>query len=234
MKGKITAVLFIIVFILMVAVVCTFLTGWDRSDPASPSDTADPAGNADITLITPPAETASSTQEPSSTAPIVVVAPSDSTPPPVSTPAPTPTPATTIAPVQPSYSGTDLGSGSFRSSTGAKLDIQADWSAKTISSSQIEVTVTISLDSYSLHLQAVPNSVNVNLDGQYVSLNAPAVDYDGSALINTVLATKTFTVDLAEGQSDNLSLAVEWHFGGTYGDVELPSIECGGTISLSR
>lgn len=234
MKGKITAVLFIIVFILMVAVVCTFLTGWDRSDPASPSDTADPAGNADITLITPPAETASSTQEPSSTAPIVVVAPSDSTPPPVSTPAPTPTPATTIAPVQPSYSGTDLGSGSFRSSTGAKLDIQADWSAKTISSSQIEVTVTISLDSYSLHLQAVPNSVNVNLDGQYVSLNAPAVDYDGSALINTVLSTKTFTVDLAEGQSDNLSLAVEWHFGGTYGDVELPSIECGGTISLSR
>lgn len=236
MKGKITAVLFIIVFILMVAVVCTFLTGWDRNEPGSPSDTTDPSGNADITLMTPPVDTVSPTQAPSSTAPIVVVGSPDSTPIPAPTPTPspaaTPAPTPTQAPVS-SY-GTALGSGSFRSSTGAKLDIQADWSAKTISSSQVEVTVTISLDSYSLHLKAVPNSVNVNLGGQYVSLDAPAVDYDGSALINTVLASKTFTVDLSEGQSDDLNLAVEWHFGGTYGDVELPSIECGGTISLSR
>lgn len=31
MKGKITAVLFIVVFILVVAVVCTFLTSWDKA-----------------------------------------------------------------------------------------------------------------------------------------------------------------------------------------------------------
>lgn len=60
------------------------------------------------------------------------------------------------------------------------------------------------------------------------------MDYDGAEAINTVLAEKTFTVDLAQGESDSLTLAVEWHFGGTYGDVELPVIECGGSINLSR
>lgn len=92
----------------------------------------------------------------------------------------------------------------------------------------------MSLDSYSMHLQAVPNSVNISLDGQFVSLDAPAIDYDGNALINTELASKTFTIDLSSGQSKTMTLAVEWHFGGTYGEVEVPVLECGGSISLSR
>lgn len=233
MKGKITAVLFIIVFILMVAVVCTFLTGWDRDTPADPSD---PTGSADVNILPPEPDAPSAAPSSAPTSSIGIISSPDITQVPAATPVPTPAPTAAPVPTQAPVSnyGTDLGSGSFRSSTGAKLDIQADWSAKTVSGSQVEVTVKVSLDSYSLHLQAVPNSVNVNLGGQYVSLDAPAVDYDGSAQINTVLASKTFTVDLAEGQSDDLSLAVEWHFGGTYGDVELPSIECGGTVSLSR
>lgn len=230
MKGKITAVLFIVVFILVVAVVCTFLTSWDKAgnDEAQGEDD----GGSSVVVVMPTPGTTSPAETPAASAAISTPAPTAS---PAGSPAPTPTPTPAPTPTpEPVYTEQDLGSGSFKSDTGAKLNIRADWSARTISSSQIEVKVKISLDSYSIHLQAVPNSVNVNLAGQYTSLDAPAVDYDGAEAINTVLAEKTFTVDLAQGESDSLTLAVEWHFGGTYGDVELPVIECGGSINLSR
>lgn len=225
MKNKITAILFIVVFLLIVAVLFTFFSSLDKK----PAETPEPAISAEPSdaIIdyspepTQPVQTAAPTQPVNTPAP---------TPP--ATPTPTPTPSTEpSAPV--SYGG-ELGSGSFKSDTGAKLDIHADWSAKSVSSTQVEVTVKVMLDSYSLHLQRVANSVNINLGGQYVSLDAPEVEYDGSEALTTELASKTFTVDLAEGQSADLSLAVEWHFGGSYGNMELPVLECGGTVSLSR
>lgn len=223
MKNKITAILFIVVFLLVVAVVFTFFSSFDR-DHSAPDATVIPTETPGITYMPEPTQ---SVQTPEPTQPA-------STPVPTPPPTPTPTPSAEPEPTQPVSYGADLGSGSFKSDTGAKLNIHADWSARTVSATQAEVTVKVILDSYSLHLQAVSNSVNLNLGGQYVSLNAPAVDYDGSEALSTELASKTFTVELSEGQSDDLSLAVEWHFGGTYGDVELPVIECGGTISLSR
>lgn len=224
MKNKITAILFIVVFLLIVAVLFTFFSSLDKKPAETPSlPSAEPS---DVIIDYSP-EPTQPVQTDAPTQPVNTPSP---TPP--ATPTPTPTPsAEPSAPV--SYGG-KLGSGSFKSDTGAKLDIHADWSAKTVSSSQVEVTVKVILDSYSLHLQGVANSVNINLGGQYVSLDAPAVDYDGSAAISTELASKTFTVDLAEGQSDDLSLAVEWHFGGSYGNMDLPVIECGGTVSLAR
>ncbi len=224
MKNKITAILFIVVFLLIVAVLFTFFSSLDKKPAETPSlPSAEPS---DVIIDYSPEPT----QPVQTNAPTQPVNTPSPTPP--ATPTPTPTPsAEPSAPV--SYGG-ELGSGSFKSDTGAKLDIHADWSAKTVSSSQVEVTVKVILDSYSLHLQGVANSVNINLGGQYVSLDAPAVDYDGSAAISTELASKTFTVDLAEGQSDDLSLAVEWHFGGSYGNMDLPVIECGGTVSLAR
>lgn len=220
MKNKITAILFIVVFLLIVAVVFTFFSSFDKKPAETPGLPSEEPSDAIIDY------------SPESSQPVETVAPSQ----PAETPDPTPTPSPTPSaePSAPASYGDELASGSFKSDTGAKLDIHADWTAKTVSSSQVEVTVKVMLDSYSLHLQAVPNSVNVNLAGQYVSLDAPAVEYDGAPALTTELASKTFTVDLAEGQSSDLSLAVEWHFGGSYGNMDLPVIECGGTISLAR
>lgn len=220
MKNKITAILFIVVFLLIVAVVFTFFSSFDKKPAETPGLPSEEPSDAIIDY------------SPESSLPVETVAPSQ----PAETPDPTPTPSPTPSaePSAPASYGDELASGSFKSDTGAKLDIHADWTAKTVSSSQVEVTVKVMLDSYSLHLQAVPNSVNVNLAGQYVSLDAPAVEYDGAPALTTELASKTFTVDLAEGQSSDLSLAVEWHFGGSYGNMDLPVIECGGTISLAR
>lgn len=222
MKNKITAILFVVVFLLIVAVVFTFFSSLDKRPEESPSLPSEKPSDAIIDY------------SPEPTQPLQTAAPTQPVNTPVPTPPPTPTPSAEPEPSAPVSYGSELGSGSFKSDTGAKLDIHADWSAKTVSGSQVEVTVKVMLDSYSLHLQAVPNSVNINLGGQYVSLDAPAVEYDGAEALTTELASKTFTVDLAEGQSHDLSLAVEWHFGGSYGNMDLPVIECGGTVSLSR
>ena len=231
MRGKSAVVLFVVIFLLAAAVVGTYLSEKPNNPPAvEPS-----APGGDVVVI--PTETVPATAEPSyvpipTAPPVPTVAPT-----PVPTPAPTPTPQPTVVipppPTEAAY-GASLGSGTYTSETGVGLNLRADWSAKTISAAQVEVTISVSADSYSLHIVAVPYAVNVNLAGQYVSLDAPAIDYDGTASINTKLASKTFTVNLSEGQSDSFHLDVAWSFGGVYQEMELPSIECGGDIYLSR
>lgn len=233
-KGRIKAILFIIVFLLVAAVVASWATGKDKpKEPAAVTTTVD---TPDLVIGDDQQARPPETPSPATTATPIPVATPSPTPAPTPTPAaePTPTPAPTPTPtpapsVEPIPSGEVLGSGTFKSTTGTWLDIHADWTARSSGGAQAQITVVVSIDSYSLHLAAVPNSVNLSLGGQFVSLDAPAVDYDGRAAINTPIATKTFTVDLADAP---YSLAVEWHFGGTYGGQQLDVIECGGTIKL--
>lgn len=232
MRGKAIFVLFVIVFLLAAAVVGTFLRE-QAGEPEPPAvETPDSEG---IVVVDPEAggaSTAVTPAIPSPTLPLVTAFPApEYTPSP--TQAPVSTPTATQLPVQTSY-GQSLGSGTFRSDTGVGLNLKADWSAKTTSASQVEVTVAVSVDSYSLHLTAMPGAVNVNFDGQYVTMDAPAVDYDGSGSINTPMSSKTFSLNLSEGESSAYHIDVVWNFGGSYQDVELPAIECGGDFFLSR
>ena len=220
-KGRIKAVVLIIVFLLVVAVICSWLTNTDKKDEQPTENTAPPEESSNVIVIDP-----NSNQ---STAPVNTPAPA-ATPVPTPTPAPAPTPTPTPTPQY----GDNLGSGTFKSETGVPINLKADWSVKTISASQVEVTIKVSVDSYAIHLQAVPYAVKLSVNGEYVTMDAPAVDYDGSAATNTVFGSKTFTVNLSEGSSANIPVAIEWHFGGTYGGQEIDVIECGGTISVSR
>lgn len=248
-RGKITAVLFIIVFLLVAAVIATFLTGLDRRVEATPAPV-----ETNAVIITETDTPVAFTPAPTNV--VLTPAPTQA-PAPVQTPAPTPAPTPKptdppsafavpydpnggsgaipgVSDVGTTPAGTFLGSGSFSSTTGANIDIRADWEARVADSSQAEITVSISLISYSVHLNAMPNAVNIGLNGQYASLAAPAVDYDGSAQITTPLASKSFTVELREGSSRTLDLQVEWQFGGTYGGMSIPVIECGGNFTVSR
>lgn len=230
-RGKIKAVLFIIVFVLAVAIGCNALI--DLSENKAPEVTADPF----LTSPSPdpgqsgslPPETAAPTATP---IPVQTVAPTVAptpVPTPEPTPAPTPVPTPTPAPV-----GQVLDSGSVRSQTGLPIDVRADWVATVLDSDRVQVQVTVVLESYALQLAESYKSVNVSVGDQYASCNSPAVDYDGSAKLETVLGTTTHTLYLAQGTSDVFPLAVEYHFGGTYSGEELPVIECGGSIVLSR
>ena len=226
-KGRIKAVLLIIVFLLVVALICSWLTNTDKTEEQPAENTNPPEESSNVIVIDP-----NGTQ---SAAPVNTPAPATTpAPTPTPTPAPTPTPVPTPTPTPTPQYGDSLGSGSFKSDTGLPINLRADWSVKTVSASQVEVTIKVSVDSYAIHLQAVPYAVKLNVNGEYVSMDAPAVDYDGSAATNTVFGSKTFTVNLSSGSSANIPVAVEWHFGGTYGGEQIDVIECGGTISVSR
>lgn len=227
MKGKLVTILFIIVFLLLVAVIFSLLT--DDQNVNDINDYRLQTVQTDTPILVdvptaPPAATAVPTMLPLPTpepTPIPVVLPTFA-PTPMPTPEPTPIPLIT-----------DLGFGSFRSNTGRYIDVVADYSVTAIDANQIRVDVAVGVESYSLHVIAAP-SVNVSFAGQFKTLNAPAITYDGGEHIRNELGSTSFIVDLPMGSSNTFTLAVEWHFGGWYMNTELPVIECGGTVSVVR
>lgn len=234
MRGKITAVLFIIVFILVVAVICTFLTSFDTDNtPPVPGPEETPEDiEAPVETQAVIAPTSAPTPAPT---PIPTPAPTNApTPAPTPEPTPVPTPEPVEEPVPDNYPSEELGSGSFRSDTGMYVDIRTDWTARTVSDNRVDIEVIVYLESSRIYLQASDNAVDVMLGDNYVSLATPAVNYDGTAMRVTQLASHTFRVDLPKDSSNSYHMETVWHFGGTYGGVAIPAVECGGVISLRR
>lgn len=228
MKNKLVVVLFIVVFVLLVAVIWSLVT--DGQDVTNIDDirlNATETSSPIVNPITTPTPNVNATASPAPTLlPLPTVEPTFTPPP---TPEPTPEPTPTPLPV-----GTQLGMGSFSSvSPVTGLNIVAYWTADTVDDSTVKVTVTVKAKSYSLHLEPA-RSLNIALGDQYITLDVPALTYDGSALAENDLAGTTFNVTLPAGSSNTYSLAVEWHFGGAYMNTPIDVLECGGTITLAR
>ncbi len=229
MKNKLVAVLFIIVFLLLVAVICSLLT--DGQDITNINDVRVNAPEQTSSGIVVPVATETPTWElPAEPTPEPTLLPLPTVEPtPTPTPEPTPEPTPTPAPV-----GTVLGMGSFQSNSPvAGLNIVADWTAETVDDNTVAVKVTVSANSYSLHLDPA-RSLNIALGEQYVTLDVPALTYDGSTMAKNELAGTTFNVSLPVGTSNTYTLAVEWHFGGSYMNTPIDVFECGGEIVLVR
>ena len=234
-KGRIKAVLFIVVFLLVLAVAVNLLLDMEKERGASLSPTPDPYAPTQsdaqpaITLETPAPTAASAPAAAATPAPAPV-----QTPAPAPDPTPEPTPLLPIPTPAPVPAGERLGGGSFQSETGVPMNIRAEWTAEALDAGRVRVTVQVWLDSYQIHIIAVNNAVNVSVGESYVSANAPAVDWDQNAKLETLLATTEHVLSLSDGQRASFPLAVEYHFGGEYSKKELPVIECGGTIELTR
>lgn len=261
-NNRTTALLMILVFLLVAAVVIIFLTGERDPKQDRTIENVTIPGDTSITAATPePAPdpttvptTAPVYYPPSTAAPSQTARPVQTAAPPKATPTPTPTPSSDVAmlpaeelipsvpgegsgdtpaPVIPI--GASLGSGTFRSDTGTPLNIYAEWSASISGAQTADVTVTVYVDHYSLYTTASPEALNVAVDTQYVSLASPAIEYDGTdGQRTTMINTRTFTISLSSGESRNIPLQVVWNYRGTYGDVYMDTIECGGSIGLSR
>ena len=230
-KRRIKAVIFILLFLLVMAVAVNLLLDMEKDKREVvhlPSESAAPA----------PTETPAPTEVPATPAPSPVPTPTpeptrdpyiDTPATPVPTLQPLPTPTGTPLP-----EGEELGTGTFRSETGVGLNVRAEWTANVMDAKHVKVTMQIWLDSYSLHLIQVNNCVNVSVGESYVTANAPAVDIDDNGAHQTLLATTEHVVNLADGESRSFPVQVEYQFGGTYQQQELPVIECGGAIELER
>ena len=97
------------------------------------------------------------------------------------------------------------------------------------------MTVSVYAEHFSLQTTATPGALNIALGKQYVSLSSPAIVQENNIRTDTLINQNTFRVNLAGGESlDELPLAVEWAFRGSYSGKDLDAIECGGTISLHR
>ena len=230
-KRRIKAVIFILLFLLVMAVAVNLLLDMEKDKREVvhlPSESAAPA----------PTEAPTPTPVPATPAP---------TPAPTPTPEPTrdpyiDTPATPVPTLQPlptptgtpTPEGEELGTGTFRSETGVGLNVRAEWTANVMDAKHVKVTMQIWLDSYSLHLIQVNNCVNVSVGESYVTANAPAVDIDDNGAHQTLLATTEHVINLSDGESRSFPVQVEYQFGGTYQQQELPVIECGGAIELKR
>ena len=225
---KVRIVLFLIIFLLMVAVIFSLLSGTgETGDKAESTGTEDVAETPDAAPETE--ETQAPSAEPAAT----------STPEPTPAPTPTPTPTPTPEPVY----GDKIGGGTLTSETGVSLNLKADWTAVTKSADTVELTVRVYVEHSSLSMIAVPYAVRISVNGETGTMDVPAVDYtDSYDIKQTEIGTKTYTVNLAEGGSVSVPVSIEWHYGGTYGKtvngeytrIELETISCGGTIGLAR
>ena len=131
--------------------------------------------------------------------------------------------------------GTSLGSGTFRSDSGTSINIHADWSALVSGPNTVDLTVTAYVDSYSLYTTASPEALNIAVDGQYISLASPAIEIPTTVNpVSTLINNRTVSVNLSGGETRSVPVEVVWHYRGTYGNVYLDTIECGGTVTLSR
>ncbi|MEG2214854.1 MAG: hypothetical protein RRY09_04480 [Oscillospiraceae bacterium] len=141
-------------------------------------------------------------------------------PTPVSTPEPTP---------EPTPAAVDA-FGSFKSETGAGIELVADWSATGTGDGKAIVIVTLSVESYSLQCRDIWNGATVVIDGSPHSVTTAAVDYDGSDVGKNELGSINVTLPLAADGSLNVPVSATWNFKGSYGDQTFSSISASGNI----
>ena len=220
-KNKIKAILFIIIFLLLVAVIIYFITGNNEREYYS---TNRPVQTDQVFETVAPTMEAATVETPVITATPV--------PSPTPTPVPTPEPTAEITP-EPFIPGEQLTQGTFKSDTGALINLRADYNVTTVSENAVNVNVSVYLEHYSLHI-VEGDTLHLALNGQYVTLHVQAIDSDDNALETSLMGTCTFTENCPQGSSASLPLNVEWQFNGSYHGVDLPVIECGGSIDFMR
>lgn len=232
-SGKIKAVLFIIIVLLIVAVVASWFVNREEAARAEAEEAARAAAAAAVT----PAPTPVPTPEP--TAVLINPQPTPA-PTPRPTPAPTPAPTPTPAPLfdvpevnaDPSYYGSTLAAGSFSSSYGLGIDLVADYTVTALNADEVSVTVTVSVQSGAL--QSGEMLLDISAGGKFVTVHANSVSYDDMSISRHPLGSQTLTVAAPAAQTSSIPVQAVWHFAGTYGGTSLPELECGGTISVTR
>lgn len=235
-KMKVRAVVFVIFFLLLAAAIVYIMTSTaDREivpyspefsirEQNQPESASQSSGNAPAAAYTP-APTAQSAEAVPTPTPYV----------PTPTPyVPTPTPYVPT----PEPAGLPLGSGTISSGMPWLLNIHADWSAVTATNSRAEVTVIVYADHYSLHYNSFEN-LAIRLGDESHRLYANEIQSDLNQPQSTELGRYTYSIPLAKGETVSLPLSAVWEFGGTYGDgyghtVDIPSLRCEGTVTLTR
>ena len=207
---------------LALALALTLSACWKKPEP-SPAPTSEPtAGRGEtVTTATPapePSETPMPTPEPSETF----------------QPAPEPSPEPTDKPAEPTPEPTIvnpavLASGSFRSDTGTALNLIADWRIASVTDSTARITVTLSLESYSLDIGERRSNI-LTFNGEDYYFMTDAIEITGGDFMKTQIYVWSKEIDMSEL---SFELAVRWNLRGSYSKKEMEAIELSGSYEYT-
>jgi len=185
------------------------------SAPVLENYTVAPAPTAEPTPMPTPLPTPQPTPVPTS---IPTAAP---------TPVPTKKPTPTAAPTPTPQLGTYIASGSFGSNTGTAVNLQVDWSSYDDGSGHTIISLTGSLASYSLNVSSRYSGITVTFNGETSNFTTSAISVSESA--HTVSRLFSGTITVPQGTSG--AMQVSYAFKGSYGGVDLPTIDCSGEVT---
>lgn len=194
---------------------------WKKPEP-SPAPTAgptpDPGRGETVTTATPapePTDGPMATPEPMET---FQPAPENT-----AQPTPEPLPEETEEPVI--VNPNQLASGSFRSDTGTALNLVADWRAAAIDATTARITVTLSLESYSLDIGERRGNI-LTFNGEDYYFVTDPIEIAGGDFVKTQIYVWSQEIPMSELSFD---LAVRWNLRGSYSKKEMEAIELSGS-----
>ncbi len=202
----------------------------EPSPAPTPESTYDPNRGETVVTAAPteePAATPMPTPEPMETFQPAPENTAQPTPEPL--PQETPAPAETAAPpegvdpivVNPSV----LASGSFRSDTGTALNLVADWRIAALTDATARITVTLSLESYSLDIgERRANLLTFNGEDYYFMTDA--LEVTGGEFVKTQIYVWSKEINMNELSFD---LTVEWKLLGSYSKQDMETITLSGS-----
>lgn len=122
--------------------------------------------------------------------------------------------------------------GSFRSDSGAKLDLVVDWDLTAEAGADTaRLTVSVSLSSYSLQVSARPNLCKLTVGETTETFSTPAITIDENKLTLTPLHTAAFDIPLT-GVPTTFTIRAEFPFNGTYGGKTVGRLTAVGTLTV--
>ncbi len=194
---------------------------WKKPEP-SPAPTAgptpDPGRGETVTTATPapePTDGPMATPEPMET---FQPAPENT-----AQPTPEPLPEETEEPVI--VNPNQLASGSFRSDTGTALNLVADWRAAAIDATTARITVTLSLESYSLDIGERRGNI-LTFNGEDYYFVTDPIEIAGGDFVKTQIYVWSQEIPMSELSFD---LSVRWNLRGSYSKKEMEAIELSGS-----
>ena len=140
---------------------------------------------------------------------------------------PDPTPAPTTPPPPTDAPGTTVGSGSFASNTGTKLNMSVSWEARDQGNGTCRVYINGTVNSYSLQVASHP--VSISLGSYSTSVMGKSLNVTGSGMSSSSLFS-TY-IDVPSGTTG--SMTVSWRYNGTYSEVEIDDVVASGNVYTS-
>ncbi|MBR3556212.1 MAG: hypothetical protein IKN89_09900 [Oscillospiraceae bacterium] len=196
---------------------------WKKPEP-SPAPLPDntPARGETVTTATPgpePTVTPMATPEPMETF----------QPAPENTAQPTPEPLPEETPEPVIVNPSVLASGTFRSDTGTALNLVADWRAAAIDDSTARITITLSLESYSLDIGERRSNI-LTFNGEDYYFMTDPLEIEGGDFVKTQIYVWSKEVPLSKL---SFELAVSWNLKGSYSKKEMDTIELSGSYEYT-